>query len=227
MSEEEEIQIPTNGKNALIVAVVLFFILISITYGAFRHAKSRTGTIVLPGGITYLGPSPASDKGQPTSTPSEKIPVPTDVTWATQIGKKFPYSFLYPSSLSIGVFPGDPFDGVTVFWGNTNPQENIFLRVENLKESSESAKYTKLQKKEYVSAWWKQYNWSGIGDIKEFTNSHGMKGYRAKYLDGSGVSPFENVFFEVPAHPELVIWMRGKLFPDDVFDKMLDSVAWK
>ena len=200
-------------KKALPAIGGVFLILLGIVLLAYQYSRPRGGSIVLPGGITYLGPSPT----QPP-TPG-KISVSADAKWNTQTGKKYPYSFLYPSSLSLGVFPSDPFDAVTIFWGDTNPQENLLLRVETLKDSKKS-------KKDYVLDWWKDYTWKGVSDITEFKNSKGLKGYRAKYLDSSGSSPFDHVFFEVPNRPELVIWMSGKMLEQDVFDKIVESVSW-
>lgn len=199
-----------------------FFILVGIVFLGYLYSRPRPGGIVLPGGVTYLGPSPSVVSRQSSvvsNTKYGKIPVAEDSAWATQTGKKYSYSFLYPSSLSLGVFPGDPFDAVTIFWGDTNPQENLLLRVETLKDP-------KKPKKDYVLDWWKDYTWKGVADISEFTNSKGLKGYRAKYLDSSGTSPFDHVFFEVPGRPDLVLWLSGKLLEQGVFERIVDSVTW-
>ena len=211
----------SNNANVFSAVASTFVVLTGIVLLAYLYSRPRGGAIVLPGGITYLGPTesatPVSRVKRQVS--SEKISVPTDSALATQTGKKYPYSFLYPSSLSLGVFPNDPFDAVTIFWGDTNPQENLLLRVETLKD-------TKKSKKDYVLDWWKDYTWKGVSDITEFTNSKGLKGYRAKYLDSSGSSPFDHVFFEAPGRPELVIWLSGKMLEQGVFDKIVDSVTW-
>ncbi len=199
----------------------------------YLYSRPRGGTVVLPGGITYLGPSPTKATSDKRQAISEKIPIPSDAGWATQTGKKYPYSFLYPTSLSLGFFPNDPFDAVTIFWGDTNPQENLLLRVENIKDLPAGRQgikgkedYIKKSKKDYALVWWKDYSWKGVSDISEFTNSKGLKGYRAKYLDASGTSPFDHIFFEVPGRPELVVWLSGRLVAADVFDRIIDSVGW-
>ena len=205
-------------KNLPLIGVV-FFILLGIVLLAYQYSRPRGGAIVLPGGVTYLGPSPTVQAPSIKSQAPNKISIPPDSVWATKEGKKYPYSFLYPTSLSLGFFPNDPFDAVTIFWGDTNPQENLLLRVETLKEP-------KKLKKDYVLDWWKDYAWKGVSDIAEFKNSKGLKGYRAKYLNASGTSPFDHIFFEVPNRPELVIWMSGKMLEQGVFDKIVDSVTW-
>lgn len=214
-------------KGFLPAVGIAFLVLTGIVFLAYLYSRPRPGGIVLPGGITYLGPSPTVKETISNKQETDgKIPVPADVTWATQTGKKYPYSFLYPSSLSLGVFPNDPFDAVTIFWGDTNPQENLLFRVENLKEMKGKESYIKKPKKDYVLDWWKDYTWKGVADISEFKNSKGLKGYRAKYLDASGTSPFDHVFFEVPGRPDLVIWLSAKLLEQGVFDKIVDSVTW-
>lgn len=196
-------------KKVLVVTVVAFLILTAAAVAAYSYSASRPGSLVIPGGVTYLGPKPTAD-----------------VTSAEQKGKIFPYSFSYPSTLSLGVFPGDPFDAVTIFWGNTNPQENLLLRVEDLNKIPNMKSYVGKSKKSYVENWWKQYDWKGAASVSEFTNSKGLKGYRAKYTDAGGTSPHDNIFFEIPGRPELVIWMSGKLLEQPVFDRIVDSVTW-
>ena len=125
---------------------------------------------------------------------------------------------------------GPPASGVTIFYGNTNPQENLFFRVDDL---------ILLNKKEYIGKpflyaqnWYKDYKWSGTASITSFTNSTGLVGYRAKYLDDKNKTPYDNVFFEVPTstsgtlNNNLIIWISGKLFEPSIFDKIVDSVNW-
>lgn len=211
------------NKTVVIISIAISALLLVGVVGAYRSAKSRTSTIVLPGGITYLGPN-TSPAPQPASP---YIPIPADAAWSTQKGTVLPYTFLYPASLSLGIFPGDPFDSVTIFWQNTNSQENIFFRVENLNNLKGQQKYVGRPKLEYAQNWWRQYSWKGVSDVSPFTNSNGLKGYRAKYVDAAGKTPHDNIFFEVPTRPELVIWMASRLVEPTIFDKMVDSVTWQ
>lgn len=80
--------------------------------------------------------------------------------------------------------------------------------------------------KEYANDWWKDYAWKNVSSVTTFTNSHGLAGYRAAYTNDEGTIPYEHVFFEVPGNNNLVIWVSGKLFSDDVFSKLVDSVSW-
>lgn len=216
-----------NKKQASIhkilsLSCLLFVILTAAVVIAYRSAKKRTPTIVLPGGITYLGPSPTFAPAQPG-----KVSIPTNDQWVEYRGKVFPYSFQHPKSLSIGFFPDDPFDGVTVFLPNTKPEDNLFLRVEDLTKISEAKDYVGKSKREYAENWWRQYPaWTSVVSVTAFTNSQGLKGYRAKYLDAAGTSPYDHVFFEVYGKQNLVLWLSGRLLPQEVFDRLIDSLAW-
>lgn len=207
---------PKELQKTLAVAGVAFLLLVSATYLSYRHTKSRTPQIVLPAGGTYLGPTPSLEK--PAST-AGKIPVPADAAWGTWTGKKFPYSFSYPTTLSLGFFPDDLFDAVTIFWNNTNPQENLLLRVE---KPTAKEKNTRL----YVENWWRQYAFTGVSTIEEFTTKQNLKGYRVGYKDSSGKIPYEHAFLEVPGKPELVIWMSQKLLDQSIFNRIVDSLIW-
>lgn len=215
--------LPNDTRQTLVIAAVAFVILMTATFLAYEHAKGRQGGLVFPAGVTYLGPTPTQ---APLPT-SDRITVPPDATWNTQKGTIYPYEFLYPSTLTLGVFPGDPFDSVTIFWGNSNPQENLLLRVEDLNKIPDMKQYISTSKKEYAQIWWKQYSWKGVASVDAFTNSKGMKGFRAKYVDSQGKTPSDNIFFEVPGRPDLVIWMSSRLLDPTILGKIVDSLSWK
>ena len=214
--------------RALLPAVGISIFLVILIGFAVTKARTQSGTIVLPGGITYLGPSPT-----PTPANAEKfsavmggqIPIPDNAQWVEYKGKMLPYFFSYPNTISLGVFPNDPYDSVTVFYSGTDAQGNLFFRVEDLKQLQKST-FIDKSKIEYVNQWWKDYSWTGVSSAKQFTNSKGLVGYRAKYTDSKGQTPYEHVFFEVPNNKNLIIWISGKLFSQTVFDKIVDSVGW-
>ena len=222
---------PSNAPElkSLLPAVTISILLIVGIGFAVSYARSQNGTVVLPGGITYLGPTPTSIPVNTTTFSNVlngQIPVPDNASWVEQKGKVLPFTFMYPNTLSLGVFPNDPYDSVTVFYNGTDAQENLFFRVEDLKSLHKDIFISK-PKIEYVKQWWKDYSWTGVGSITPFTNSMGLSGYRAKYVDSSNKTPYEHVFFEVPNHDNLMIWVSGKLFSQTVFDKLVDSVSWK
>lgn len=214
--------------KTLLPAVGVSIFLVLVIGFAVAHAKTQSGTVVLPGGVTYLGPTPT-----PTPTIGEKfsnvmggqIPIPDNAEWIEYKGKILPYRFNYPNTISLGVFPNDPYDSVTVFYNGTDAQGNLFFRVEDLRQLQKESFITK-PKLEYVNQWWKDYSWTGVSKVTPFTNGKGLVGYRAKYTDSKGQTPYEHIFFEVPGNKNLIIWISGKLFSQTVFDKLVDSVSW-
>lgn len=217
-----------NTKATLLIACVFTIVASLAIYGAYKQALSKPGSIMLPSGISYLGPIPSQTAHFPVSQPAppKTITVDSSTPWVEYRGILYPYAFSHPESLSIGFFPNDPFDSVTIFWGDTPPQENLLMRVEDLNRIPNMASYVAKPKILYAQNWWKQYNWKNLSEVTEFTNRSGLTGYRAKYLDQNDQTPFDNVFFEVPQRPDLIIWLSGKLLDQSVFDKIVDSVSW-
>lgn len=210
------------GIPAIIVSAILFI----GVFIAFQSSKSRPGTIVLPGGITYLGPTPttqATDANPPVT--GGKIPIAQDPKWVKRKGTMFPYSFSYPETLSLGVFPDDPYDAITIFYPGTEANANIFFRVEDLNRLNKKQYIGKTE--EYSRIWWKDYNWKGVASVSAFTNTNGLRGYRATYINDRDKTPYDHVFFEVPGRDDALIWISGKLFTQEIFDTMVDSVEWK
>lgn len=212
----------TPNPRVILPAVLVSCVLIAGVFFAFQRSKNQKSTIVLPGGITYLGPTPT-----PTAPPTVngKISVGEASQWVEHKGNLLPYAFSYPSSLSLGVFPDDPYDSVTVFYPGSDAQTNLFFRVDNLTRLNKNAYIGNLMG--YAKNWWKDYTWKGVASMTTFTNSKGLNGVRAKYLDDKGESPYDHVFFSVPERTDLIIWVSGKLFTQDVFDRLVDSVSWK
>lgn len=216
----------SSEKQVIIPAAIISAVLFIGVFFSYVSARQKTGTVVLPGGITYLGPTPtATPTSGDTSGTEGKIQIPAGTTWKERTGATFPYAFMYPETLALGVFPNDPYDAITVFHQGTDANANIFFRIENL---------TTLKKEQYIgnpmeyaSTWWQDYAWEGAENVRAFTNSSGLKGYRATYRNSQGKTPYDHVFFEVPGKPHLIIWMSGRLFEPLVFDRMVDSVSWQ
>lgn len=192
-----------------IPVIIASLILFSAVIWAYTSAKNRTSTIVLPGGITYLGPSPSPSSLSTPSSPSTQ--------WSSRTGTIYPYSFDYPDSMNLGLFPNDPMDSVTAFIDRTDASQNVFFRIEKLAGKP----------MDYVTNWWKQYAWKGVSSVTTFMNTNGLKGYRAAYLNEKNETPYDHVFFEVPGKNDLIIWISGRLFSKEDFDKLIDSVLWK
>lgn len=218
--KENEISSQSYKKIILLSTFIIIFLLVLVIV-SYQSAKSKSSIIILPGGSTYLGPSPS-----PAATERKIFTAEENVPWVLLSGKIYPVSLSVPGTLPYGIFPGDRFDSLTFFWNNLNPSENVFFRVEDLNKIEGQAKYIQNSKKEYAQNWWRQYSWTGVSTVDEFANSNGLKGYRTKYTNSEGKTPMTHIFLEVPGKPELVIWLANGAIDPAIFEKIVDSVKW-
>jgi len=232
-------------KNTGIIAVGICIVL--LLFIMLQHNMSFKGTIVLPAGGTYLGPSSTTETPAPTPIPTTtiattpppnaaangsyttqqgKLAFPKNATWVSVFGNKYPYAFQAPKALPLVTLPNDQFDIWAISWNNQPPDQNVLIGVDNLTRTDNLKQYINTTKRAYVENWWKQFGLTGVSSITEFTNSNGLKGYRAKYTTASGVSPNDDVFFETP-NSSLVIHMASGILDPSIFNLIVDSVSWK
>ncbi|MBI2611892.1 hypothetical protein HYW54_04065 [Candidatus Gottesmanbacteria bacterium] len=215
---EEQLDI----KKLATATIVGIVVLGAVVYGAYTYSQRKSGNIALPGGVTYLGATPAGD--QPPTAPLRFTADPS-VSWTIYAGKEYPYSFSTPATLPLVYFPGDRNDPVGVVWGNIPPQANLLLNIERLSERE--GDYEKKPKRTYVEDWYKFFSGlSGIESIAEFTNIKGLKGYRVQYLTPTGKSPNIDIFLEIPGRNDIMIHMGNGSLDPSVFDRIVDSVEW-
>jgi hypothetical protein len=246
MSESQE-QLPST-INVIIISSIIFFLALAVIIFQHNMTFQKEGTIVLPAGGTYLGPN-----GQPTDTPAlaqatpiptamraspaevptnvgtkeGKFTVPADAAWVIVRGNAHPYAFLAPKTLKLVTFPNDKYDIYAIEWNNLTPQSNVLIGVDDMNFSNNLKKYINVSKKTYVEDWWKQFGGlKGVFSIAEFTNSKNLKGYKAKYLNQSNQSPIDDIFFEIPNHPEFVMHLSNGVLDQAIFDRIVDSVSW-
>ncbi len=248
MEETEEQLAPTIkiGAASALVATVLVALIILQHNLAFQGK----GTIIIPAGNTYLGPSTTSPSPSPTvgvaittsltptNTPASKateaptqnanaLTAPANTQWVTVKGRIYGYFFKAPKTFNLVTFPNDPYDIYAISWNNQPPQSNVLIGVDNLNNRDQLKQYVSVSKRAYVEDWWKQFGGlKGVGSITDFTNSQGLKGYKAKYLNSQNQSPNDDIFFEAPNHPELVIHLANGIMDKNIFDKLVDSVGW-
>lgn len=190
-------------KQTTIIATAISATLISLVI--LQHNLSFKGTIVLPAGGTYLGP---------TTTPPP-TPAPAPATGSLHKGRIYPYSFETPETLKLVTF-NDTFDIYAISKEGMDPYNAVLIGVDDI---------TKKNKPliDYINEWWKQFGGlKGVDSITEFTNSKGLKGYSVKYVNGSS----DDVFFEVP-DPGYVIHLANGPLDKKIFDAIVDSVTWE
>lgn len=224
MTDKQASQNQPDFGKILVATAIGIALLAGITYAGYRFSQKNTPetAITLPAGATYLGPTPAGES-QPTAP--EIFTVDPDTPWLTHNGKVYPFSFNYPSTLTLVVYTDDPTDTVSIVWGNIPPQRNVLLNVERVEDVD--PKYISLPKEEYVKNWWRRFSGlKGVKSVTPFTNAAGLKGYRARYYDYSDNAPIDNVFFEVPNDPSIIIHLANGILEQSVFDRIIHSVTW-
>jgi hypothetical protein len=247
MDNENEGELP-NIKNTGMVAAGISIAVISFIVLQHNLAFRKNGTVVIPAGGSYLGPTvspiqtPAQITVAPTPVPTGTASKPTangnfttaagkfgvtkDATWVTLKGNKYPYSFSAPKALSLVPLSQDQYDIYAISWNNQPADQNVLIGVDNLSTKDSLKQYIATSKRGYVENWWKQFGLKGVASITEFTNSKGLKGYRAKYINGAGQAPNDDVFLEA-TDPQYVIHVASGVLDASVFDPLVDSVAWK
>jgi hypothetical protein len=230
MTDDDEQLTAEETQNYIkigIIATVAVLILTGITVYAYRYAKKRSSTVVLPGGTTYLGPGQDQQTPAPPVVP-QSFTIDSTTAWKEYSGKVYPYSFSYPETLTLVVFPSDKTDSVAISFNNIPAQQNLMLRVSDIADLEPDLKeYIAKPKKEYVNNWWKQYSGlKGVKNIEEFVNTRGMKGYKALYLTQSNETPNMDVFFEVPGKPGIMVWLSRSVLDQSVFDRIIDTFFW-
>ncbi|MBI5620867.1 hypothetical protein HY949_03750 [Candidatus Gottesmanbacteria bacterium] len=227
-----------------------FLVLVSVVFLAYQYSKPRNGTVVLPGGITYLGPSPTvqiadgkeqitnnkqqttdnrnkTQSGDLTNTDPARFTATASVPWTTVKSRKYGYTFSIPETLTLEPFLTDEFDAYAITWNNVAKEANVLIGVEDLSKDEKRAPYVKKTKKEYIESFWsKQYNLTGVKTLVPFTNGKGLKGYKVKFKTKDGVSPYDDVFLEVLGRPNLVIHLSNAILDPLVFEKIVESVGW-
>lgn len=222
-NHQEEKKEQQNFTKLAIVTIAGVLILLGAIYAAYRYSQSKTGDIVLPGGVTYLGPSP-TPSSQPTSPPL-KFTADSTVTYNSKTGANHPYSFAHPSTLPLVVFTRDLSDSVAIDWGGIPPQQNVLFNVELIEKRD--PKYLDRPKEEYIRNWFKFFpGLKGMASIQAFTNTNGLRGFKAQYINQANQTPNVDVFFEVPGRKDIMLHLANGILDYTIFDRIVDSVKW-
>ena len=220
MSEEKQ---KNDIAKAALAAVVGLAVLGVAVFAAYRFATQQRADVVLPGGTTYLGTSPTLAP-QPSTAPLRFTIDPT-TAWVERRGFVYPFLFSYPQTLELVVFINDPSDSIGIVWGNIPPQQNLLFNMEKIEDRDPTA--ARQLKIDFVRNWWKNFSGlKGVASVTQFTNSNGLKGYRASYINYADASPNVDIFFEAPKNPEIMLHFANGILDPAVFDRIIDSVAW-
>lgn len=211
--------------NKLIIFTVLGIILLAfISFALFRYSQNKANDLSLSGSNPYSNKSSLPPQA-PSPKPIERFTASSDVSWNVKAGYVYPYSFSYPSTMVIVIFPNDITDKVALVWADVPPQRNIIFNMELLDKLA--PEYVNQPKMEYVKNWWKSFSGlKGVSKIETFTNTGGLKGYKAWYINTVDQTPNVDIFFEVPKHPEVMMHMANGLIDPTIFDRMVDSLKW-
>jgi len=224
MESEEQDMKSLVRVGAVVGITVVFLIIIILVWHAWT--LKRKSSIVLHSGVTYTGPTPTGGV-QPQSLPP-KYTAASDTTWKVVTGTIYPYSFEAPDNLELIRFPSDPYDIFAIAYNNQPPSNNVLIGVDNLSAKDNLKQYISQSKQVYVQNWWRQFgSLSGVSSVTPFTNSKGMKGYKAKFtLQGGNPAPYEDIFFETSKKKDVVIHLSNSILEDSVFNRIVDTVSW-
>jgi hypothetical protein len=223
--EEDQGQEKAFLKVGVIVGVTVVFLLVVI-FTWHQWTVKRQSEVVLHSGVTYTGPTPTGNPVQPVAQPA-KFTAPTDSPTKTIKGQQYQYSFEIPETLELVRLDENPYDIWAVKYNNVNPSSAVLIGVDNLQNNETLRQFINQPKIAYVEYWWKQFGGlTGVSSITPFTNSKGMKGYKAKFTTANGPSNNDDVFFEVPGRKNLVIHLSNGVLDPAVFERIVDSVRW-
>ena len=213
-------------KKIILGLAVAILILVVVVFVGYRYAQQYGAKLSLPSGQTYLGEegTDQEDFNNPPTAP-KMFTVSPDTPWEEYRGAIYPYSFKYPETLTLNIFPDDPNDSVAIVWGNILPQRNVLLNVENI--PNRDPQYVgKIE--EYARNWWQFFSGlTGLKSIEKFTNTAGMTGYKAFYTNQAGESVNTDVFFGIPGDPNRVLHIANGILDPEVFDRIVDSLDYQ
>jgi len=226
--EQENI---SSYRKTIVVAAGITVILTIFVIVHYIRIAGRPGTILLPNGSTYLGPNaprPEADQPLAETGTTNVFTAAADTPWHEVKGNIYPYVMSIPTTLTLVAPEGsNSYDIYAISWGGYDTNSTVLIGVDDLTNNPNTSKYINQPKPRYVNAWWRQFGGlTGVASINQFTNSKGLKGYKAKYVNASGQSPNMDIFFEVPNHPEYMIHLANGILDPAVFDKIVDSVNW-
>ncbi len=212
--EKSENSLTPKLVASLVLAVLLIIVIV------YTLIKLIQGKSVIP---SSTNPTPTA--GPVQTQQIRRFTAPDDIAWKTTSGKIYPFSFSYPENMILNIFIGDVTDSVAVVWDNIPVQQNILFNIEFVdKRDPEAVDKPKI---EFVKNWYKNFSGLiGLERIEKFTNTGGLVGYKAIYINTAGQTPNTDVFFELPNRPTLMLHVANGIIDPKIFDRIVDSVRW-
>lgn len=227
LPEPEDLVIDPQLKLMTTMSIVVIILLTIVIYN-FWQLSRNPGYVVLPGGVTYLGPPRQENNSEQKRNDGVFYSHENEI-WTVYHGSLYPFSFEKPSTLPLAIFANDPTDAIAINWNNINPTENILMHVENITKNNILKQYSTLPKIALIKEhWWKQFtSFTGSKEVTAFINSKGMQGYRTKFLTESGEANGIDVFFEVPKQKNLLVRFGNGVLDPAVFEHIIDTFMWE
>jgi hypothetical protein len=223
--ETSESSLTQKQIEMLLFAGLLTITLFLITFVLYEFTKPRGGQVILPGGVTYLGPEKSPNQPVPTPTPPIRLSAPSDATWKILPLKNNPLTVSYPDTVTLALYPNAATETLVIRLGGSNPTEYMFLTMLDLNKGL-FIPYKNKPKRELVEKFdTLTMGLSGIKNVRMFTNTNGLVGYRA-HVEALNGTVTDEVFFEVPKNPSLMIRLTNSILDPTLYDRMIDSVRW-
>ena len=201
-------------KKIVIGAALGVIVIAVVVYGGYSFSRKNS-----------LNPTPTTspvDENQPTTT-INLFTVDPAVPWITYQQPEYSYSFSYPQTLPLFKFT-DPAFSVGIKWNDVDPKYNILSDQESIKVKDAKSSGNMEQ---FVNNWWQSFSGlTGVKTVTRFTNTNGLTGYRAIYVNKAGETPNVDIFFANPDNPDSVVHFANGMLDSTVFDRIIDSIKF-
>lgn len=202
-------------KKIALGAILGLIVIAGIVYAGFSYSQK-----------TKLQTTPAGDTGsQATENKSEVFVFTADpaVPWIVFSQPEYAYTFSFPQTLPLYKFTDPPFS-IGIKWNNVDPKYNMLVDQESIQVRDQQSVGNMEQ---FVNNWWKSFSGlTGIKSVTRFTNTNGLTGYRAIYINKAGETPNVDVFFADPNNPDRVVHFANGILEPTIFDRIIDSLKF-
>ncbi len=223
--EPSESSLTPKQLESLLFASLLTITLFLATFVLYEFTKPRGGQVILPGGVTYLGPEKTGNQPAATPTAPIKLSAPNDAIWKMISLKNDPVTVSYPDTVTLVAYPNAATETLVIRLGGSNPTEYMFLTILDLNKGL-FVPYKEKSKKELVEKFHTlTMGLKSVTNVRTFTNIGGLVGYRAR-VEALNGTVTDEVFFEAPKNTNRMIRLTNSILDPALYDRMIDSVRW-